>query len=291
MSPAFKNIDDAALYARALLPDEPRLFGGLLLIRADGLYLCTQPVEVADDDFDISAIYPAQSVRSGLFPGHCKVAGRYRSRVAREPSIVLSHLQKQTYLNMLSVDTLFTAFDRRRIPAPQATPAQDEYLFGPQGAIIRYRSGLLADLQAQIAANAKGEQELRNWYHPAARLITGFAAQAPRLTLDVVPSGKAGEFKVIYKGQPLPKAKVVLTVQSGWSKEAHADEQGLVQFDMPWKGTYVAEATHDERSGGERTGPNGAEKYDGVHYVTSVTYVKPDGVAAIPAGPAAKPNK
>ena len=137
----------------------------------------------------------------------------------------------------------------------------------------------------------KGEQELRNWYHPAARLITGFAAQAPRLTLDVVPSGKAGEFKVIYKGQPLPKAKVVLTVQSGWSKEAHADEQGLVQFDMPWKGTYVAEATHDERSGGERTGPNGAEKYDGVHYVTSVTYVKPDGVAAIPAGPAAKPNK
>jgi hypothetical protein len=84
---------------------------------------------------------------------------------------------------------------------------------------------------------------------------------------------------------------VVLTVQSGWSKEAHADEQGLVQFDMPWKGTYVAEATHDERSGGERTGPNGAEKYDGVHYVTSVTYVKADGAAAIPAGPAAKPNK
>lgn len=142
-----------------------------------------------------------------------------------------------------------------------------------------------------LYTSKKGEQELRNWYHPAARLITGFAVQAPRLTLDVVPAGKAGEFKVIYKGQPLPKAKVVLTVQSGWSKEAHADEQGLVQFEMPWKGTYVAEATHDERSGGERTGPNGAEKYDGVHYVTSVTYVKPDGVTALPAGPAAKPNK
>jgi len=156
LSPAFKNIDDAALYARALLPDEPRLFGGLLLIRADGLYLCTQPVEVANDDFDINAIYPAQSVLSGLFPGHCKVAGRYRSRVAREPSIVLSHLQKQTYLNMLSVDTLFTAFDRRTIPTPQATPGRDEYLFGPQGAIIRYRSGLLADLQAQLKQAVQG---------------------------------------------------------------------------------------------------------------------------------------
>jgi uncharacterized GH25 family protein len=58
-----------------------------------------------------------------------------------------------------------------------------------------------------LYTSKKGDQELRNCYHPAARLITGFAAQAPRLTLDVVPSGKAGEFKVIYKGQPLPKAK------------------------------------------------------------------------------------
>lgn len=133
----------------------------------------------------------------------------------------------------------------------------------------------------------KGDQELRNWYHPAARLITGFAAQTPRLTLDMVPSGKPGEFKVVYKGQPLPKAKVSLVVQSGWAKEAHTDEQGLVSFDMPWKGTYVAEVAHDERSGGER----GTEKYDGVHYVTSVTYIKADGAAAVPAGPAATPNK
>ena len=33
-----------------------------------------------------------------------------------------------------------------------------------------------------LYTSKKGEQELRNWYHPAARLITGFAAQAPRGT-------------------------------------------------------------------------------------------------------------
>lgn len=137
----------------------------------------------------------------------------------------------------------------------------------------------------------QGDKEMRNWYHPAARLITGFAAQQPRLTLDLVPAGKPGEFKVVFKGQPLPKAKVNLVVQSGWAKEAHADEQGLVKFDMPWKGTYVAEVAHKDSTGGERQGANGAEKYDGVNYVTSLTYVKPDGVAALPAGPAATPNK
>lgn len=151
LSPAFKNMDDAAVYARSRLPDEAgKIFGGLLLIRPDGLYLSTDPVEVASEDFDIGAIYPAQSVLQGLFPDGCKVAGRYRSRVAREPSMVLSHLQKQTWLNLPSVNTLFTAFNRKRIPAPQADPLLEEYLFGPQNAIIRYRSGRLSDLQAQL---------------------------------------------------------------------------------------------------------------------------------------------
>jgi hypothetical protein len=157
LSPAFKNMDDAAVYARSRLPEQTgKIFGGLLLIRPDGLYLSTEPVEVASEDFDVSVIYPAPSVLNGLFPDGCKVAGRYRSRVVREPSMVLSHLQKQTYLNLLSVDTLFTAFNRKRIPAPQADPALDEYLFGPQGSIIRYRSGRLSDLQAQLKSEVQG---------------------------------------------------------------------------------------------------------------------------------------
>ena len=36
--------------------------------------------------------------------------------------------------------------------------------------------------------------------------------------------------------------------ESGWSKEAHTDEQGLVKFDMPWKGTYVAEVSFNDRN-------------------------------------------
>jgi len=137
----------------------------------------------------------------------------------------------------------------------------------------------------------QGDKETLNRYYPAARFITSFAPQQPKLVLDLVPTGKAGEFKLVFKGQPKAKTKVALVTQSGWSKEGHTDEQGLVKFDMPWKGTYVAEVSLNDRDAGERTGANGAEKFEGTSYVTTLTYVKPDGVAAIPAGPAATPNK
>jgi uncharacterized GH25 family protein len=137
----------------------------------------------------------------------------------------------------------------------------------------------------------QGDKQVTNWYRPAARLVTGSAALAPKLTLDVVPAGQPGQFKVFFRGQPLAKAKVSLVTQSGWAKEAHSDEQGLVRFDLPWKGQYVAEVAHTDKTAGERQGPKGAEKYDGVNYVTSLTVLKADGVEPIAAGPAAAPNK
>lgn len=64
-----------------------------------------------------------------------------------------------------------------------------------------------------------------------------------------------------------------------------------MKFDMPWKGTYVAEVSVNDRSPGERPGANGPEKYDGVSYVTTTTYVNPEGLPPIPAGAAATPHK
>ncbi|QUS39404.1 cobalt ABC transporter substrate-binding protein [Tardiphaga alba] len=134
-------------------------------------------------------------------------------------------------------------------------------------------------------------KDTTNWFYPAARLITGFAEQKPKLILDLVPTGRDGEFKLFFKEQPKAKTKVTLVTESGWSKEATTDEQGLVKFDMPWKGTYVAEVSFTDRTAGERAGANGAEKYDGVSYATAVTYVNASGLAPIPAGPAATPGK
>ncbi|EJN08615.1 DUF4198 domain-containing protein [Herbaspirillum sp. YR522] len=132
-----------------------------------------------------------------------------------------------------------------------------------------------------------GGTPVRTAWTPAARLVTSDAAQEPRLTLDLLPTGKPGQFKVTYKNQPLPKAKVGLVVQSGWAKEAHSDDQGLVQFDLPWQGTYVAEVHHTDKVTGERDG----KAFDTASFVTTLSLVQAKGIKAVPAGPAAKPNK
>lgn len=143
------------------------------------------------------------------------------------------------------------------------------------------------DAQYPLYSWREGDKQTRSWFYPAARQITDFSAQKPRLPLDLVPTGTPGELQLTYKEKPLPKTKVTLTVQSGWMKQAETDEQGKVSFDMPWAGAYVAEVSHDDRSGGERKG----EKYDVVYYVTTLTYDKPDGIEPVPAGPASTPNK
>ncbi|MFQ1063503.1 DUF4198 domain-containing protein [Bordetella trematum] len=130
-------------------------------------------------------------------------------------------------------------------------------------------------------------KKISSWYRPAARLVTSLDAQPPKLLLDITPTGNEGEFLVTFNGKPLPKTEVELVTQSGWAKSDYSDDKGLVSFDMPWKGQYVAEVSHTDRTPGERQG----EKFDGVSYVTSLTYVKPAGVEPIPAGPAMAPNK
>ncbi|HEX8610617.1 MAG TPA: DUF4198 domain-containing protein [Telluria sp.] len=155
-------------------------------------------------------------------------------------------------------------------------------------------SARAADGQSIIAEEASypafekktGETVVRSIWTPAARLVNGSAAQQARLTLDIVPTGKAGQFQLSYQGKPLAKTKVGVVAQSGWGKEAQSDEQGMVTFAMPWKGTYVLEAHHTDKTGGQRDG----KPYDVATYVTTMSMVQAAGAAAIAAPPAAKPN-
>ncbi|MFZ4873789.1 DUF4198 domain-containing protein [Janthinobacterium sp. Mn2066] len=133
----------------------------------------------------------------------------------------------------------------------------------------------------------KDDKVTRAIWIPAARLVAGHQAQTAALTLDLVPTGKPGQFQVSYQGKPLPQAKVNAVVQSGWSKEAYSDEQGLVSFPLPWKGTYVLEVHHTDNTAGKRNG----EDYAKAMYVTTLSLVQPQGVAPLPAPPAAAPSK
>lgn len=140
-----------------------------------------------------------------------------------------------------------------------------------------------------ISERKDGDKTVRSLYVPAARLAGDFSAQAPRLTLDLVPTGEQAEggvqVQAFYKGQPLPKAQIAIATHAGWGQEQHADEQGKLTVKLPWKGRYVLELKHAEGAG-ER----GTEKYDKASYVTSLTLVQATGLAALPATPAATPN-
>ncbi|ATQ77102.1 cobalt ABC transporter substrate-binding protein [Massilia violaceinigra] len=131
-----------------------------------------------------------------------------------------------------------------------------------------------------------GDTVVRSIWTPAARLVNGSAAQQARLTLDIIPTGKAGQFQLSYQGKPLAKTKVAAVAQSGWAKEAKSDEEGMVNFSMPWKGTYVLEAHHTDKTAGQRDG----KPYDVATYVTTMSMVQTVGATAIAAPPAAKPN-
>ncbi|MDP3230065.1 MAG: TonB-dependent receptor [Acidovorax sp.] len=122
-------------------------------------------------------------------------------------------------------------------------------------------------------------------WQPSARWVAGLAKPvAPTAPLDLVPTGKPGELKVVYKGAPVPKAKVQLAAPSGWTREAEAGEDGTVTFVTPWKGQYVAEVKHTDKT--EGTTAQG-EKYGEASYVTTLTFVLADGMAspALPEPP------
>jgi hypothetical protein len=125
--------DDAALQARQSIPSgADRSYGGVILKRSDGLFVATAPIAVYEEDFPIDVIFPDAAVAQGLFPEGCTIIGRYRSRVARDLPFALEKVEMQVYLNMLSVDVLRTAFSWE-------SERLEEYLFCPDGAVVRYR--------------------------------------------------------------------------------------------------------------------------------------------------------
>ncbi|QOT79128.1 DUF4198 domain-containing protein [Cupriavidus basilensis] len=162
------------------------------------------------------------------------------------------------------------------------------------GFVLSGRAGAGETIVAQdtgypLLERKDGDKVIRTAWTPAARLLGAgsTSAVAPKLALDIVPTGRAGEYQVVYAGRPLPKAKVGVAVQSGWGRELRTDEQGIVRLAQPWQGTYVLEVHHVDKTAGERNG----KPYDIASYVTTLSLTQGDGLPAVPAVPAATPNK
>ena len=141
--------------------------------------------------------------------------------------------------------------------------------------------------QGMVSERKQGDKPVRTLGTLAARWVPDFAERAPILTLDIVPTGKPGSFKVVYDGKPLAKAKLELKAESGWQHELRTDEQGAFTASLPWKGTYVIEIEHvDAQAGGE-----GAGAYDRKRFVTSLSFKVTQGMDGPPAPPLVIPKR
>lgn len=158
-------------------------------------------------------------------------------------------------------------------------------------ALPRGSEALVAqDAMYPSSERKEGDRTLRSAYHPAARWAGGWAAAAPVLPLDVLPTGTPGEVQVMFNGAPLPKAKVVLVTASGWAREDRSDDSGKVSFSLPWRGAYLFEVSHSDRTARQRSTPAGSEAIDVTSYVSTLYVQQAKGLPALPPGPKAKPN-
>lgn len=147
------------------------------------------------------------------------------------------------------------------------------------------------DAAYPVVKRKDGDREFRMAWTPAARLPADFAKQTPKLALDIIPTGavtaEGVQLALTFKGQPLPKTKVGVVAASGWSQEHRTDDQGLFTAALPWKGTYVVEVSHSDKTPGSR----GGEAYDVANYATALTLIQPVGIEPPPPPPAKAPNK
>ena len=112
----------------------------------------------------------------------------------------------------------------------------------------------------------RGDKPTKVLTRLGARTVADFKEQAPVNTLDIVPAGKPGLFKVFYQGKPLSKAKAELIAESGWKREFKTDEQGAFEATLPWRGAYVIEVQHTDATPGKR----GEEAYDSIRCASTL---------------------
>ncbi len=159
------------------------------------------------------------------------------------------------------------------------------------GKLALGQSLVIVDSAYPISERKEGDKTVRSAWTPAARYSTDLKAEAPLLTLDVLPTIKAGEFKVVFKGQPLGKASVSITLESGWSREGTTDSEGKVTFPLPWKAAYAVLVRHQDPTAGSRRGLAGEERFDVASFGTTLSFATQAGLPAPPPAPPTPPNK
>jgi uncharacterized GH25 family protein len=70
--------------------------------------------------------------------------------------------------------------------------------------------------------------------------------------------GKSGIVKAFYKGQPAAEIEISVSGPTGWSKTFKTDKNGVLEFELLWKGVYGIEGFYTS----DETGQQGETPYE-----------------------------
>lgn len=218
LSPLFVTADDAARYAHEKIlhanHDSDRIYGGLILQRADTRFVATEPLAGRNETFDPHVVLPRERPES--MPPGCRVVAVYHSHHAAPSMHSTPIVERQLYRAMFEPHEVYAAINER-----EWAPAR--YLSVADGALLKYTpsgSALEQRFMQRIAPPLSDPQQARrNSLQSKLRSNTlkpsEFVAQIVRTGALHVISGSAlwgnpGQVTTAWK--PLPEPQVVYQV-------------------------------------------------------------------------------
>ncbi|MFN4015542.1 MAG: DUF4198 domain-containing protein [Reyranella sp.] len=163
----------------------------------------------------------------------------------------------------------------------EKTPTSFQFTGAP------HDTGSVVAEQARVIERKQNDRVIRTLDRYSARYVADFSERKPLIPLDIVPAGKPGAFRVFYDGKPLPGARAEIVTEFGWTRELRTDQAGAFEVALPWKGTYAIEVSLADNT----PGTHGTAPYDGMRFVTTLTFKVPDGLAAPARPPAVTPKR
>ncbi len=98
------------------------------------------------------------------------------------------------------------------------------------------------------------------------------AAATPALTLDLVPTGKPGEVRALFRGKALPGIKATLRTPDEKERELTADNEGLLRFESSQSGLHLLTIARHRES---LPGFAGGLAYDLTSHNAALTWTVP----------------
>ncbi len=222
LSPAFSSADEAARYvSRRFGARHGKVFGGLILRSAAGLFAATEPLAVQVENFDMQWVRSKELVERGLFLGGSTVVAFYHSCSAYEPQFATTDTQWDVYRNMFS--TTFVAHVLKGL----ASDPRTDYLLCNDGALLRYRF-TASKAQRALAAELNVAPGQAPWhlYNPLEEQIRGGTLNPSEWVNRLA---EAGELAVLEGSQLWGVARPVVSFVAYQEQERSPD--GHVQAD------------------------------------------------------------